>query len=134
MTVLDYQTSGSFYENSKELIKLVDYFIIKYNNSTLLSEKSISNIIVLLDKLHVYNDKFATTTTTSSVPAVAPTTINNKNLSKSQKRKSFISTGSVSVGGGGGDQVNETLINNETNGTLLNRRGSLVNSETRLFE
>ncbi len=91
-----------------------------------MNEKSISSIISLLDKLHAYNEKFASTGS-NGVPSSTPATTINKTFSKSQKRRSFIGTPSISVaGGGGGDQTNDALINGETNGTL-NRRSSVVN-------
>ena len=96
---------------------MIDYFIIKYNNSSLLSTSSITNIIHLLDKLHIHNEKFATS---HAATAAVPTTLSNKKLMKNIGRKQ-------SVNSGGDQQNSNDIINSEklSNGTL-NRRLSLV--------
>ena len=98
-------------------MKLIDYFIIKYDNSSLLKEKSIANIISMIDKLYTFNDKFATNATNSL------NSVNNKANAKIQKRKSAILLNTIN------DYANGTITTeSHTNGSITtNRRASQPN-------
>ena len=83
------QSNSVFYENAREIIKLVDYFIIKNETVNQINEKFVSIIVTLLDQFHTINDKLASSQNTSS---------SSSSISNSKKMsKKFKSSNSVAL-------------------------------------